>query len=141
MIELLKKIEAPIVLLGGPDDKPVGSQLTQSRSNIIDLTGQLSLNQSASIIEQSEKVLSHDTGLMHIAAAFKKPIISVWGNTIPDLGMYPYMPTHPNQFSVHEVSGLKCRPCSKIGHQTCPKNHFGCMNRQDLDRIADSVNA
>jgi hypothetical protein len=74
---------------------------------------------------------------MHIGAAFQKKIISVWGNTVPAFGMYPYR-SGPSSASF-EVSGLSCRPCSKIGYGKCPKKHFKCMLDQDLDGMASSV--
>ena len=141
LVELIKKIRSIVVLLGGETDKKTAEVIANTCSNVIDLTGQLNLNQSASIIQQAQKVISHDTGLMHIAAAFEKQIISIWGNTVPDLGMYPYMPKNETNFSIHEVDHLKCRPCSKIGHQTCPKRHFGCMMEQDLEGIAREADA
>ena len=141
IIELVNKIETPIVLLGGQSDAKVAEQIEEKCSNTINLTGQLSLNQSASIVKQAQKVISHDTGLMHIAAAFEKPIVSIWGNTVPELGMYPYMPEHQTNFSMHEVDFLNCRPCSKIGHQACPKKHFACMMEQDIEAIAQDVNS
>ena len=84
------------------------------------------MNQSASWVQQAHSVVTHDTGLMHIAAAFGKPIVSVWGNTMPELGMYPYRVA---ENIIVEVNGLKCRPCSKIGSDKCPKGHFHCMER------------
>jgi ADP-heptose:LPS heptosyltransferase len=74
-------------------------------------------------------VITSDTGLMHIAAAFNRKIISVWGNTIPDFGMSPYR-THPES-RILEINYLKCRPCSKLGYRKCPQGHFRCM--LDLD--------
>jgi ADP-heptose:LPS heptosyltransferase len=91
--------------------------------------GRFSLHQSASLLRQAQLVVSHDTGLMHIAAAFKKEIFSVWGNTVPAFGMYPYK----TEFRVLEVPGLPCRPCSKIGFAECPQGHFKCMRDQQLD--------
>ena len=76
---------------------------------------------------------------MHIAAAFKKPIISLWGNTIPEFGMYPYLPGKENKFVISEVKNLSCRPCSKLGHKKCPKNHFDCMQQQDEEFIVRSA--
>ncbi|MFK8039295.1 MAG: glycosyltransferase family 9 protein [Crocinitomicaceae bacterium] len=140
MIELIGNIELPVALLGGEGDKAAAKSIAKACQNSIDLTGQLNLNQSASIVQQAHKVISHDTGLMHIAAAFEKVIISIWGNTVSDLGMYPYMPKNETSFSIHEVNYLKCRPCSKIGYQSCPKKHFACMTEQDLDVIAQDVN-
>jgi ADP-heptose:LPS heptosyltransferase len=107
---------------------------------IVNACGKFSLQQSASIVKQAAVLLTHDTGLMHIASAFQIPIVSVWGNTVPALGMYPYYPQNEKGFSIHEVSNLKCRPCSKIGFKTCPKKHFNCMNLQDAKAIADDVN-
>ena len=76
---------------------------------------------------------------MHIAAAFKKKIISVWGNTVPEFGMYPYYGNAQAQNSQFEINGLRCRPCSKIGYAKCPKGHFKCMNEIKTDAIAASV--
>ena len=90
--------------------------------------GRYSLHQSASLLRQADFVVSHDTGLMHIAAAFGKEIFSVWGNTVPAFGMYPYR----TEFRVLEVPGLSCRPCSKIGFDRCPQGHFKCMMNQPL---------
>jgi ADP-heptose:LPS heptosyltransferase len=76
---------------------------------------------------------------MHIASSFRKQTISIWGNTVPDFGMYPYMPMNPGLYSIHEVKDLKCRPCSKIGYNQCPKKHFNCMNLQNVDAIVKDI--
>ncbi len=76
--------------------------------------------------------------MMHIASAFGKKVISIWGNTIPEFGMYPYMPDPDSK--IFEIRGLKCRPCSKIGFQKCPKKHFNCMMLQDTREIARYAN-
>jgi ADP-heptose:LPS heptosyltransferase len=76
-------------------------------------------------------VLTHDTGFMHIAAAFGQPCFTLWGNTVPEFGMYPWRTRHiPLQ-----VTGLGCRPCSKIGHASCPKGHFRCMRDLQPDTV------
>jgi len=131
--ELLLRLSGQIVLIGGPKERELGDMLVSE--NVINLAGSLNLNQSASIIEQSKLVVCPDTGIMHIAAAFKKVIISIWGNTVPDFGMYPYYGNNkvPQFFS--EVKDLSCRPCSKIGFDNCPKGHFNCMNNQNFDEF------
>lgn len=141
MIEVLDQINLPLVLLGDQNDAPVAEKLCQHfpEKQLIQACGKYSLRQSASIVQQAAVILTHDTGLMHIAACFQKPIVSVWGNTVPELGMYPYLPNHPFLFSIHECKPLSCRPCSKIGFKTCPKGHFACMNQQDAKAIATSV--
>jgi ADP-heptose:LPS heptosyltransferase len=75
---------------------------------------------------------------MHIASAYKKKIFSIWGNTIPEFGMYPYLPGKGSK--IIEVNDLKCRPCSKIGFKKCPKGHFLCMNKQNYSDLKEKLN-
>ncbi len=134
IISLCKKANKPIVLLGDKNDNVVAQKVvTAVGNNVYNACGKYNLNQSASFVKHAELVITHDTGLMHIAAALKKRIISVWGNTIPEFGMYPYLPAEGSE--IVEVKNLKCRPCSKIGFNSCPKKHFKCMNDMDEDRI------
>ena len=139
--EIISGLNKPIVLLGGPDDRKRGEQIRSLAhdSIIFNTCGEFNINQSASLVELSDMVITNDTGLMHIAAAFNKYIISLWGNTIPDFGMYPYLPENPDRFVISEVKDLKCRPCSKIGFKQCPKKHFKCMLDQDSDSIIEAA--
>jgi ADP-heptose:LPS heptosyltransferase len=131
----------PIVLVGGPMDKAKGEQLVHACANkhVINSCGNYSLLESASIVKQSMVLLTNDTGMMHIAACFGIRMVTVWGNTVPSFGMYPYAPNKANQWTIHEVN-LACRPCSKIGYASCPKGHFNCMNQQDIPAIIADVN-
>jgi ADP-heptose:LPS heptosyltransferase len=140
IIEICNQITLPIFLIGGKEDVERGALIvSKSNSYVVNLCGTLNLNQSASVVRQAHKVVTHDTGLMHIAAAFGKDIVSVWGNTIPEFGMTPYLPTAGSQ--IMEVKEVSCRPCSKIGHDKCPKGHFKCMNMIDVLAVAEAVNA
>lgn len=140
ILEICQASTKPVVILGGKAEISEGEYLQTHAPGVVNLCGQLSLHQSASMVRQAQKVVTHDTGLMHIAAAFSKEIISIWGNTTPDFGMYPYYPAGTNRNTTMEVLNLRCRPCSKIGHQACPKGHFNCMNRQDVSRIIALIN-
>ena len=143
MIELCAKINRPIILLGGKEDAATGELIqqyfeeqsrttdNQQRTTIFNACGKYNLNQSASLVRQAEVVFTHDTGLMHVAAAFKKKIYSIWGNTVPELGMYPYQ----TDFEILENRNIKCRPCSKIGYPECPQGHFKCMRKIDFSRV------
>ena len=131
IISICKKINRPIILIGGKEDFETGEKTTSQISTTFNACGKYNLQQSASLIKQAEKVITHDTGMMHIAAAFQKNIISVWGNTVPEFGMYPYMPGNEANSTIVEVKNLSCRPCSKIGFEKCPKGHFKCMNEID----------
>jgi ADP-heptose:LPS heptosyltransferase len=134
---ICKNLDYPVILLGGKEDAERGASIISLAGNrVYNACGVYSINQSASLVRQAEQVITNDTGLMHIAAAFKKPVLSVWGNTIPGFGMVPYMPVGSREKSViFEVEDLSCRPCSKIGYAECPKKHFKCMMDQDLESI------
>ncbi len=139
--EIIEQLNQPIILIGGETDKELADEILAAfpDKSIFSACGIFSLAQSASIVKQSRVLLSNDTGMMHIASCFKIPTISVWGNTVPELGMYPYFPENPELFSIHEINGLNCRPCSKIGFQKCPKGHFNCMNLQDSKVIGADI--
>lgn len=135
--ELCSLIDHPLILLGGPEDKAAGDEIALvDNVKIYNACGKFSINESADLVKKAKLVITHDTGLMHIAAAFKKPIISIWGNTVPAFGMTPYFGNNPVVSQKFEVSQLRCRPCSKIGYQQCPKKHFKCMAMQDIQQIA-----
>lgn len=130
--EICQKINFPVILLGGKREYDEGEKvLSQSKGNVLNYAGKISLNRSASLVRDANVVLTNDTGLMHIAAAFQKKILSFWGNTVADFGMVPYQP-HPASLRF-EVENLKCRPCSKLGFQKCPKKHFRCMNDINIE--------
>ncbi|GJM60958.1 glycosyltransferase family 9 protein [Persicobacter diffluens] len=147
MVVLCDRINRPIVLVGGPDDAENGEKLEEffrkresnapyeegltelgKKTVIFNACGKFNLNQSASLVKQAQYVFGHDTGLTHIAAAFKKTIYSIWGSTVPN-NFHPYK----TKFFVFENTKLKCRPCSKAGRNSCPKGHFKCMKELTFD--------
>ncbi|MGM0650737.1 MAG: glycosyltransferase family 9 protein [Bacteroidota bacterium] len=137
--EICHELAKPVILLGGKEDHEAGEIIAESNDMIFNACGRFSLHQSASLIKQARLIITHDTGLMHIAAAFHKPVLSVWGNTIPEFGMTPYLPGEGS--NIFEVRHLRCRPCTKIGYKKCPKKHFDCMKNQDMDGIAEHAKA
>ncbi len=134
--EICRNIQLPIVALGGKEDAHIGAALeNEFPGRVYNACGKCSLNQSASVVKNAKHIITADTGLMHIAAAFQRPITVLWGNTVPELGMYPYLTE--STWKGLEVKGLDCRPCSKIGFQKCPKGHFKCMLEQDVSLISN----
>ncbi len=142
LIELCTAINYPIILLGAQEEFAEGEQIeATNKVKIYNACGKFNINKSADFTRKSKLVIAHDTGLMHIAAAFKKPVISVWGNTVPAFGMYPYYgPLSTQKFYISEVENLWCRPCSKIGYKKCPLGHFKCMNNMDIVKLAKQAN-
>jgi len=136
-----EKTNHPIILLGGKEDAANGNEIASSDPvKIYNACGKFSINESADLIRKSKLLVSNDTGMMHIGAAFKKPVISLWGNTVPSFGMYPYygMMTNP-PYDILQVNKLWCRPCSKIGYRKCPLGHFKCMEKIEADEVIAAV--
>jgi ADP-heptose:LPS heptosyltransferase len=134
IIQICAGLDRPVILLGGQREKAMGAEIDrQTGDRVLNTCGRYNINQSASLIRQSRMVITGDTGLMHIAAAFKMKILSIWGHTIPAFGMYPYEPDPASR--LFEVKGLSCRPCTKIGRKECPKGHFRCMQEIDYKEV------
>ena len=139
--ELAEKINENIVLVGDKlDAERLKSIDINIKTNVLNMCGKCTLAQSAYIVKNAHTVVTSDTGLMHIAAAYKKNIITIWGNTTPELGMYPYIPSNKNKYVNIEVNDLPCRPCSKIGYNQCPKKHFECMNNIKWEKLIKLIN-
>jgi heptosyltransferase-2 len=141
IIRISQKLNFPVVLIGGPEDAEKGERIVKAVGNrMYNACGKFGINQSASLIKMAALVLTNDTGMMHIAAAFRKKILSFWGNTDPRFGMTPYLPTNPEQSILFEAEGLSCRPCSKLGFDSCPKGHFDCMMKISEKEVLKAVN-
>ncbi len=137
LTEICEKIPTKIILLGSKNETEIGNLLVSNFKNVVNLCGKLSFNESAFVVKEAHWVITSDTGLMHVAAAYNKKIISIWGNTIPEFGMSPYLPNNEN--IILQVNNLNCRPCSKLGYKKCPKKHFNCMQKINLSEL-DKVN-
>ena len=136
IISIINRMNRPVILLGGKEDFDRSEKIKNECGELVyNASGKYNLNQSASILKQADRVITHDTGLMHIASAFHKKIYSVWGNTVPAFGMYPYLPGDGSK--IIETKNLDCRPCSKIGFDNCPKGHFKCMMNIDVKEFLD----
>ncbi|MDR0789789.1 MAG: glycosyltransferase family 9 protein [Bacteroidales bacterium] len=142
VIEICKQLSLPVVLLGDRDDRKKAIEIENAvGAKVFNACSALNLNQTAAIIEKAKLVITGDTSLLHIAAALRKNIIVIWGNTTPAFGFGAYEPQNSTAI-VHnfQVIGLKCRPCSKIGRNECPKHHFKCMENQDANLISATAN-
>ena len=113
----------PVMLLGGAEDREAGDAIAaQDPIKIYNSCGKFNLNESAELVKIAKVVVSNDTGLMHVAAAYK----NLKGNISPDS-------------VIVENKALRCHPCSKIGYDKCPKGHFKCMRELDMQAVSEHV--
>ena len=138
IINICRELNYPVVLLGGNDVKANGEEVAAALGEkVYNACGIKTLNESVYLVSQAASIIGFDTGLTHIAEAFKKPIASVWGGTVPELlGVQPY------KVKDVLVAGIElpCRPCSKFGLEKCPLGHFKCMNDMPEGTIIDFTN-
>lgn len=131
-VETINRLERPVLILGGSDATEERDLiLPQLKVQSFDAVNRYSLLESTALLNQVSEVLTHDTGFMHIAAALGKKIYSLWGNTVPALGMTPYK----TDSAILENRDIHCRPCSKIGYDACPKGHFDCMRTITVEKV------
>jgi heptosyltransferase-2 len=132
-ITLCKALNMPVLLLGGPGEQADGQEIAAACGPLVhSLAGACSLHASAWHVRESKLVITPDTGLMHIAAAFKKPIISLWTATVPAFGMYPYL-NGALDLRV-EPDHLRKRPCSKLGTR-CLYKECRCVDELPLEHV------
>ncbi len=137
---VLKAEPLQVLLLGGKEDGVHADSIMRAlppsyRSMVVNLAGSCSLMQSAALLERSDAVLTNDTGLMHMASAFSRKLFVLFGSSSPAFGFLPYH----SPYELFEAENLRCRPCSHIGRDRCPKGHFRCMNDLSESPIAGKI--
>lgn len=138
---IISQLDHKVVLIGGRDmleESRIISEMFPDK--VLNLCGILSIWQSAQIINNSAFVLTSDTGMMHLAAALNKDTHVIWGNTVPEFGMYAHYGKNKSKTYNYQVE-LPCRPCSRIGFDKCPQKHFNCMKLQDQNLIISNAKA
>lgn len=75
-------------LFGSAKDNATGEQIRSAlppaqQRYCLNLAGQTDLNQAVDLISDCRAIISNDSGLMHVAAALKRPLIALYGPTSP----------------------------------------------------------
>ncbi|RZK04181.1 MAG: glycosyltransferase family 9 protein [Flavobacterium sp.] len=114
-----------IYLLGSPQDKDLCKSIADktNRENVTDLSGKLSLLESAALIKDAEMNYVNDSAPMHIASAMNASVCAVYCSTVPEFG---FGPLSDRSFIVETQTLLTCRPCGLHGYKSCPEGHFKC---------------
>jgi len=115
---LIENFKATVVFLGGPGEEDIAGYIENKMKNdIVNLSGQLTLNDLAYLISQFDLLVTNDSGPMHIGAAVGTRLVAVFGPEDPVL-MGPY--SSPDLYGV-VYKDVSCRPCNKkkCGQPTC----------------------
>jgi len=133
--ELINKFDSAeyaFLLTGKGRDKINNNKIkSQTANNVYDLCDKLNVLELTEIMKKCSLVISGDTGPMHIAEALNIPLIMIAGSSVKEFGFYP----QNKNAIVLENNELKCRPCTHIGRDSCPKGHFKCMKDTKPDSV------
>jgi lipopolysaccharide heptosyltransferase II len=138
IIELLKKLDNEDInfyLMGSKGEKDLTSQISNSLDkSCYDLAGKFNLVELIEAISEADFMISNDSGPMHIGAALGLSQIAFFGSTNTRLGFRPL-----NEKASVISLDLDCSPCTLHGTTNCPKKHFNCMNKIDIDNVAKTI--
>lgn len=126
-VELIRELDCRIYLLGAPGDAPLCEDILQQAGNpnARSLCGQLSLLQSAALMEGAVMNYVNDSAPMHLCSAMNAPVTAIYCSTVPYFGFGPLSEVSR---VVETPERLDCRPCGLHGYRECPKGHFKCAH-------------
>ena len=110
--------DVQIVLLGSPKDSQVAAEVIENAPDVMNLAGKTSLTQAIALIARADAMVSNDSGLLHIASAFNRPVVAMYGSTDPNYA--PPFSDVAKALCLH----LSCWPCRQ---RECPLQHHKCM--------------
>ncbi|MDG1147007.1 MAG: glycosyltransferase family 9 protein [Crocinitomicaceae bacterium] len=130
LIQTLPQQET-IYLIGGKNDVERCETLVKKNPlhKIEILAGKLSLLKSAALMESATRNYVNDSGPLHLASSVNAPVTAFFCSTTPNFGFGPLS----ENSAIVEVENLDCRPCGLHGHKTCPKGHFECAEKMNVN--------
>jgi heptosyltransferase-2 len=133
---LFEQFEIKVVLIGGEADRQLCQQIAKVLPRGVGTVaaGQMSLCQSAALLERCTLLLSNDSAPVHLSVAMKTPVVAIFGPTVPAFGFAPWGEGH----TVVQKQ-LKCRPCGVHGSKRCPRGHFQCMKGISPERVLGEI--
>ena len=132
--------ERPVLLLGSPKEggltAGIAGPLREAGVNCLDLAGQTSLDEAVALLSACRGLVSNDSGLMHIGAAFGVPQVAVFGSTSPE--HTPPLNERAAVIWLKDELQLDCSPCFA---RTCAYGHLRCLTSVTPERVAQRLEA
>ncbi len=124
----------PSVIIGAINDHQRGAIVASGNALCVDLTGQTSFVEAASIIACAQVVIANDSAPVHIATAVRTPVVAIFGPTVSEFGFAP-----PSEWGAVVESEVWCRPCTSHGPEVCPIHTHDCMKRISVDQVLEAT--
>ena len=117
------------VLMGGPSDREAAARIAAASPTLVNMVGQLKLDETVAAIADSALLIGVDTGLTHMGTALSVPTVGLFGST------RPYLDTgSPRTAILYEP--MDCSPCRR--HPTCG-GAYHCMRHWTVDLVMAQV--
>jgi ADP-heptose:LPS heptosyltransferase len=123
-----------VVLAGGVQDKDLSEHVLFLMANpALDLTGALTLGQSAAVFAKSTVVIANDGGPLHVAVSVGTPTVSIFGPV--DEAVYGPYPAEGHRIVCSDIA---CRPCYRR-FRAAKCAHRSCLRDLSVDRVFEAV--
>ena len=126
--ELIDSIppEIAVYLMGAPEDRGICENVKKgvARRRVFNVTRDLSLLESAALMEGAVMNYANDSSATHLASAVNAPVATVFCSTSP---RYGFSPLSDQSYVIQTGERLNCRPCGPHGRAACPRRHFRCV--------------
>ena len=131
----LQKLGYNIYVMGGPGEESLSDKIAEKIQGGRSLAGKTKLIESAQLIAKAALVIGNDSASTHLAAVCETPVIAVFGPTILEFGFRPWS----SESYIVQNERIKCRPCGKHGHQTCPIKTHECMTSISAEEVVTTA--
>lgn len=134
--ELARQLDAPVLVLGSGKEAPLGAEIAALApgADCRNLAGATTLAEAFALIAAARRVITNDTGLMHVAAALDVPQVAIFGSSSPlhtpplsDRARVLWLKDDPAY-----QPPLDCAPCFQ---RECPLGHLRCLNDITAERV------
>ena len=137
---LAQQLHAPVLLLGAGKEAALGAEIAALArgADCRNLAGATTLNEAFALIAAARRVITNDTGLMHVAAALDVPQVALFGSSSPlhtpplsDQAQVIWLKSDPAY-----QPALDCAPCFE---RECPLGHLRCLNDITPQRVLQTL--
>lgn len=133
--QLFARDGTPIVLLGSGKEAALAAEIERlAPGACVNMIGRTSLDQAMALISGARGMVSNDSGLMHVAAAFGVPQVAVFGSTSPE--HTPPLNRHARVLWLKDELGLDCMPCFE---RQCRFGHTRCLTEVKPERALQAL--